>query len=136
MNKIASGGELARIMLALKSAMSDKNGAQTIIFDEIDTGVSGNMGYMVACKLANISKNHQVISVSHLPQICAMADASFKSLKYVEDAVTKTSITRLTESATLEEISRLSGGSEGSNVTLEHSKELRNRCNEYKKSIN
>jgi len=136
LSEIISGGEASRFMLALKNIMADADGISTLVFDEIDTGVSGNMGYMVACKLANISKNHQVISVSHLPQICAMANASFKSLKYVEDAITKTSITRLTESATLEEISRLSGGSEGSNVTLEHSKELRNRCNEYKKSIN
>ena len=134
--EIISGGEASRFMLALKNIMADADGIATLVFDEIDTGVSGNMGYMVACKLANISNKHQVISVSHLPQICAMADAGFRSTKYNEDNVTKTKIERLSETAVLNEISRLSGGMEESNVTLEHSKELRARCLDYKKSIN
>ena len=90
--EIISGGEASRFMLALKNIMADADGIATLVFDEIDTGVSGNMGYMVACKLANISNKHQVISVSHLPQICAMADAGFRSTKYNEDNVTKTKI--------------------------------------------
>ena len=133
---IISGGEASRFMLALKNIMADADKIATLVFDEIDTGVSGNMGYMVACKLANISKNHQVISVSHLPQICAMADAGYRSTKYVEDNLTKTKIERLKENEVLNEISRLSGGVEESNATAEHSKELRARCIDYKKSIN
>lgn len=133
---IISGGEASRFMLALKNIMADADKIATLVFDEIDTGVSGNMGYMVACKLANISKNHQVISVSHLPQICAMADAGYRSTKYVEDNLTKTKIERLKENEMLNEISRLSGGVEESNATAEHSKELRARCIDYKKSIN
>ena len=133
---IISGGEASRFMLALKNIMADADKIATLVFDEIDTGVSGNMGYMVACKLANISKNHQVISVSHLPQICAMADAGYRSTKYIEDNLTKTKIERLKENEVLNEISRLSGGVEESNATAEHSKELRARCIDYKKSIN
>ena len=133
---IISGGEASRFMLALKNIMADADGIATLVFDEIDTGVSGNMGYMVACKLANISNNHQVISVSHLPQICAMSDAGFRSTKYNEDNTTKTKIERLSENEIIAEISRLSGGIEESNATAEHSKELRARCVEYKKSIN
>ena len=133
--EIVSGGEASRFMLALKNIIADADEVNTLVFDEIDTGISGNMGYMVACKLANIGVKHQVISVSHLPQICAMADSRFVAKKFVEDGTTKTSITKLDYNASLKEIARLSGGMEGSNATIEHSKELKERCDEYKKSI-
>lgn len=135
LSEIISGGEASRFMLALKNILAEHDEIFSMVFDEIDTGISGDMGYKVACKLANISKNHQVMSVSHLPQICAMADFNFKVEKYVEDEKTKVSISLLNEKAVLNEISRLSGGLQDSLVSVEHSKELRARCIDFKKNI-
>ena len=135
LSEIISGGEASRFMLALKNILAEHDDIFSMVFDEIDTGISGDMGYKVACKLANISKNHQVMSVSHLPQICAMADSNFKVEKYVEDEKTKVSISLLNEKGLLNEISRLSGGLQNSLASVEHSKELRARCIDFKKSI-
>lgn len=132
---IISGGEASRFMLALKNILAENDNINLMVFDEIDTGISGEMGYKVACKLANISRKHQVISVSHLPQICAMADENIVIAKSSTENETVVTATNLTPSMVLSEIARLAGGSKESNASLEHAKELKQKCNEYKKSI-
>ena len=135
LSEIISGGEASRFMLGLKNILAENDNISSMVFDEIDTGISGDMGYKVACKLANIAKNHQVMSVSHLPQICAMADNNIKITKYVVDSDTMVNATCLDEEGCLDEISRLSGGIEKSNASIGHAKELRDRCLLYKKSL-
>ena len=112
MNKIASGGELARIMLAMKSALSDKNGAQTVIFDEIDTGVSGSTSQKIGYKLVKISETSQVICVTHSAQIVAFASQHLFIKKYENaEGKAETKITVLNEQESIEEITRIIGGS-------------------------
>ena len=110
MNKIASGGELARIMLALKSALSDKNGAQTIIFDEIDTGVSGSTSQKIGVKLYNIASTAQVICVTHSAQIAAFANYHYFIKKNEIDGRAETSISILNENERIDELARIIGG--------------------------
>lgn len=135
LSEIISGGEASRFMLALKNILAQNDNISSMVFDEIDTGISGDMGYKVACKLANIAKSHQVMSVSHLPQICAMADQNIKITKVVENDNTFVTAKTLTPDESLKEISRLSGGTVDSAASIEHAKELKNRCNQYKKEI-
>ncbi len=135
LSEIISGGEMSRFMLGLKNILADIDDINTLVFDEIDTGISGNVGYVIACKMANISKAHQVVSISHLPQIAAMADRNFFIEKKIENDDTKTNITLLQEEGVLKEIARLSGGQSGSSVSLDHAKELRETCKNYKKGL-
>ena len=135
LSEVISGGEASRFMLALKNILADVDNISLMVFDEIDTGISGEMGYKVACKLANISRSHQVISVSHLPQICAMADKNIFVKKETVDNSTVVSVIDLNFDNTLEEIARLSGGEHNSDVSLEHARALKNRCESYKKNI-
>lgn len=130
--EIISGGEASRFMLALKNILAENDQIDLMVFDEIDTGISGEMGYMVACKLANIAQKHQVESVSHLPQICAMADCNIKVEKYDKDGKTCVRAYPLDEKETLQEIARLSGGTKQSEVSARHAMELKTRCNNYK----
>ena len=135
LSEIISGGEASRFMLALKNILAQLDNINCMVFDEIDTGISGDMGYKVACKLANISKTCQVMSISHLPQICAMADYNVKVVKIAQQDNTVVSACVLKEEDILKEVSRLSGGSKDSKISIEHARELRNRCIEYKKNI-
>lgn len=135
LSEIISGGEASRFMLALKNILAEVDSISSMIFDEIDTGISGDMGYKVACKLANISKSHQVMSVSHLPQICAMADRNIKIEKYTQDNQTFVNAQVLNIDDALGEIARLSGGEKNNPISLEHAKELKIRCNNYKNQI-
>lgn len=135
LNEIISGGEASRFMLALKNILAENDNIMLMVFDEIDAGISGEMGYKVACKLANISRKHQVISVSHLPQICAMADHNVCVKKEFVDARTVVFTKILTKIETLEEISRLSGGTQNSEVSLNHASVLKGRCDEYKRNL-
>lgn len=135
LSEVISGGEASRFMLALKNILANVDNISLMVFDEIDTGISGEMGYKVACKLANISRSHQVISVSHLPQICAMADKNIFVKKETVDNSTVVSVIDLNFDNTLEEIARLSGGEHNSDVSLEHARALKNRCESYKKNI-
>lgn len=112
MNKIASGGELSRIMLALKSALSDKNGAQTVIFDEIDTGVSGSTSQKIGLKLSKISNSTQTICVTHSAQIAALSNNHFLIKKLEKDGRAETSVKLLDESEKIDEIARIIGGIE------------------------
>ena len=135
LSEIISGGEASRFMLALKNILADSDNISLMVFDEIDTGISGEMGYKVACKLANISNSHQVMSVSHLPQICAMADNNILVAKEVKDAQTFVSTKTLNNDEKLLEISRLSGGEANSSASILHAKYLKEKCDEYKNSI-
>lgn len=135
LSEIISGGEASRFMLGLKNILAENDNISSMVFDEIDTGISGDMGYKVACKLANIANKHQVMSVSHLPQICAMADNNIKITKKVVDSNTIVEAMLLDEESCLNEISRLSGGLENSDASINHAKELRNRCLVYKNNL-
>ena len=109
---VASGGELSRIMLAIKTVMSDKDEIETLIFDEIDVGISGRTAQKVSEKMSYIAKNHQVICITHLAQIAAMADAHYGIEKQVIDGFTKTNISLLNEKEEIEELARILGGAE------------------------
>ncbi len=131
LTKVASGGEASRIMLAFKGIMASKEDVGTLIFDEIDTGISGRMAKVVAEKMANIALERQVICVTHLPQIAAMADESFLIEKSVDDKGTKTEIRRLDDEERISEVARLSGGS-ATDAAYAHAKELLGECRDFK----
>ncbi len=114
LSKIASGGELSRMMLAIKSLEAEKGGVGTMVFDEIDTGISGRMAQVVAEKMAIIARNRQVICVTHLPQIAAMAAHQFLVEKRVEGERTNTSVRRLEHEERIAEVARMLGGADGS----------------------
>ena len=114
LSKIASGGELSRLMLAIKSLEAEKGGVGTMVFDEIDTGISGRMAQVVAEKMAIIARNRQVICVTHLPQIAAMAAHQFLVEKHVEGERTNTTVRRLDDNARIVEVARMLGGADGS----------------------
>ena len=122
---IASGGELSRIMLALKSVLAENDEIDTLIFDEIDTGISGRTAQMVSKKLHMIAKNHQVICITHLPQIAAMADAHFYIEKNVVDASTVTRLTFLDEEQSVSELGRMLGGVAVTDKVLESAREMK-----------
>lgn len=122
---IASGGELSRIMLALKSVLAENDEIDTLIFDEIDTGISGRTAQMVSQKLHMIAKNHQVICITHLPQIAAMADAHFYIEKNVVDASTVTQLTLLDEEQSVAELGRMLGGVTVTDTVLESAREMK-----------
>ena len=124
--KIASGGEMSRIMLAIKKVLAEADNVPVLIFDEIDTGISGKAGKSVAEKMKSISKNHQVLCISHLATITANADYNFFISKKVENGRTATSIKQLNEQEVLQEIARISSG-EVNEITLKYASELRNK---------
>ena len=131
-HKIASGGELARIMLALKNVLSENESITTLVFDEVDTGVSGRAASKVARKMANIARNKQVLTVTHLPQIAAMADAHFSVEKGEKNGRTYTAVERLSRDRRMSEIARLTGGSVVTSAVLESAGELLNESEKYK----
>ena len=124
--KIASGGELSRIMLGLKAVLADKDSVDTLIFDEIDTGISGKTAGMVADKMSVISSKHQVISITHLPQIAAHADRHYLIEKNVKNNHTFTDIRRLNEEESVEELARMLVSTEITEATLDNARELKN----------
>ena len=124
--KIASGGEMSRIMLAIKKVLADTDKMPVLIFDEIDTGISGKAAGAVAEKLNGISKNHQVLCISHLPSIAAIADYNYFISKRVINERTNTNIRLLNEEETLEEIARISSG-EINEATIQYAMQLRNK---------
>lgn len=129
---VASGGELSRIMLALKSVLADVDHVGSLIFDEIDTGISGETANRVAKKMAWISRKHQVIAITHLPQIAAMADAHYSIEKQTKDQKTTTQIRELKEQESLEEISRMISGNERTETSIENAKEMKSLANDAK----
>lgn len=122
--KVISGGEMSRFMLGLKSISSDLDNIDTMIFDEIDTGISGKVAHVVAEKFVKISRKHQVIVITHLPQISATGDRNFLISKSVIDGQTLTSIKLLNSSEKVVEIARLSGAKELTESIVAHAKEL------------
>ena len=125
LREVGSGGELSRIMLSIKTVLADTDGVSTLIFDEIDTGISGRTAEKVGEKLQKIAKNHQGILITHLPQIAAKADHHFLIEKTVEDGATHTRIHPLEEKESIEELARLLGGDEISEASLENARELK-----------
>lgn len=125
LSKIASGGELSRIMLAIKNLIADFDGIHTLIFDEIDAGISGKTGAAVAEKLHAISESRQVICISHLPQIVAMADRHFLIEKGVTDGSTETKIRTLSETDSAKELARLLGTGELTEAALKNAYEMK-----------
>lgn len=130
--KIASGGEMSRIMLAIKVVLANISETSVIIFDEIDTGISGTAARAFSEKMKILSKTHQLICISHLPVIAAKADYNYKIQKEVVEDNTITSIKLLNESETLNEIARISSGNV-TDISLKHAMELRKSCESYNK---
>jgi len=124
LSKVASGGELSRIMLALKSIFSKHQGVTSIIFDEVDTGVSGRVAQAIAEKIYNVSIDSQVLCISHLPQVAAMADTHLYIAKDITDGRTRTSVQKLDEQEKIKEIGRMISGVEITDLTKEHAREL------------
>lgn len=133
--KIASGGELSRIMLALKTIFSTSNGITSIIFDEVDTGVSGRVAQAIAEKIAAISIQSQVLCISHLPQVAAMADQHYFIKKEVEQNRTFTKVTNITFDERVVEVSRMMSGTEITDLTLQHASELLKMAEEKKQEM-
>ena len=123
--KIASGGEMSRIMLAIKSVLAEIDKVPVLIFDEIDTGISGKTSKVVGEKIKNISKNYQILMITHQATIAAKGDYNYYISKEVENGKTRTKIKVLNEQETLEEIARIASG-EVTELAIEHAKELRN----------
>lgn len=122
---VASGGELSRIMLAVKTVLAETDDIPTLIFDEIDTGISGRTAQMVSEKLRVIARNHQVICITHLPQIAAMADRHFEIKKSVERGRTVTGINPLNRKQMTEELARMLGGAEITDAVLKNAREMK-----------
>ncbi len=122
---VASGGELSRIMLAIKTVLADTDEIPTLIFDEIDTGISGRTAQMVSEKLNEIAKSHQVICITHLPQIASMADSHFEIAKSVQRGKTVTNIRRLEKEESIHELARLLGGAQITDVVRQNAREMK-----------
>ena len=135
-SKVASGGELSRIMLALKSIMADKEKINTLIFDEIDAGISGNTAWKVSEKMAVLGKEHQLVCITHLPQIAAMADSHFMIKKSAKEGRSVTDIYELHQEDTLSEIARLLSGTEVTEAVLTNAKELKDLAAKTKSKLN
>ncbi len=133
--KIISGGELSRFMLALKNTISNLDNINTMVFDEIDSGISGNIAQVVAEKLYKISKDKQVLAITHLPQLASMADANFLIEKKVENNKTTTCLTPLFGDQLINEILRLIGGNNTKEYGLPHAKEMKEYANKIKNNI-
>lgn len=132
MGNVASGGELSRIMLAIKTVMADRDDIETMIFDEIDVGISGRTAQKVSEKMAVIGRKRQVICITHLAQIAAMADHHYVIEKLVEDTDTKTSIHRLSEKESVEELARILGGAKITDTVLQSAVEMKELAKQAK----
>lgn len=133
LSKVASGGELSRIMLGIKSVLADKDEIETLIFDEIDVGISGRTAQMVSEQLSNISKHHQIICITHLAQIAAMADSHFIIEKQTDGISTHTIIEELSEHESIDELSRILGGAQITERVKENASEMKQLANSTKK---
>lgn len=123
--KVASGGEMSRIMLAIKTVMAESDDIECLIFDEIDAGISGRTAQMVSEKMNVLSRNHQIIVITHLPQIAAMADSHYLIEKSVNQEVTTSHIFPLEEEDAVKELARMLGGVEITDAVLENAKEMK-----------
>ncbi len=130
--QVASGGELSRIMLAFKTVFADREGTDTLIFDEIDTGISGKTAWKVSEKLGSLSADHQIICITHLPQIAAMADTHFMIEKNVKQERTVTEIISLSEKESLGELARLLGSGNVTEAVMTNAKEMKEMAQKTK----
>ncbi|WEE37267.1 DNA repair protein RecN [Lactiplantibacillus paraplantarum] len=130
--KIASGGELSRMMLALKTIFSESQGITSIIFDEVDTGVSGRVAQAIAEKINGIAHFSQVLCITHLPQVAAMSDHHYFIAKKITGKRTKTSVTKLDNAARVQELARMLAGTKVTKLSLEHAEELLQLADEEK----
>lgn len=135
LSEIASGGELSRIMLGVKSVMAGRDGIDTLIFDEIDAGISGRTAQKVSEKLCRIATDHQVVCITHLPQIAAMADSHYEIRKSVENGHTRTDISRLSKDQVKNELARLIGGAEITETVLTGAVEMKELADRRKTEI-
>ena len=133
--KVASGGELSRIMLAIKAVLADQDEIPTLIFDEIDTGISGRTAQKVSEKLAKIGQYRQVICITHLPQIAAMADHHFGIRKASDKSSTITRVDKLSEEDSIQELARLLGGAELTEAVQQNAREMKALAAERKKEL-
>jgi len=122
--KIASGGELSRIMLAMKRIFAEETLVKTLVFDEVDAGIGGGIAEIVGRKLKEISRQHQVFCITHLPQIACFADAHYRVLKKEVGGRTHVEVRHLTEEERMEEIARMLGGLKITGKTLDHAREM------------
>ena len=134
LGKIVSGGELSRIMLALKAILADRDQIETLIFDEIDTGISGRTAQKVSEKMAVIGSNHQVLCITHLPQIAAMADTHFEIEKHTRGTETITEIHPLEGEDSVRELARILGGAEITEAVLQNAREMKELAQVHKNS--
>jgi DNA repair protein RecN (Recombination protein N) len=134
-HKIASGGELARIMLALKNVLAENDDVSTLVFDEVDTGVSGRAAQKVARKMADVARHKQVLCVTHLPQIAAMAHSHFCVEKGEADGRTYTAVEMLSRERRREELARLTSGDLMTKTALDGAEEMLIQAEEYYKEI-
>ena len=132
---MVSCGELSRILLAIKTILADKDETETLIFDEIDTGISGRTAQKVSEKMAVIGRNHQVICITHLPQIAAMADEHFEIAKKTDHQITRTQIRLLNEEDSALEIARILGGAQITEHTMESAKEMKELARKKKEEM-
>ena len=135
LSKIISGGEISRFMLAIKAQTAKYNDVSTFIFDEIDAGISGETASVVAKKFIKLSKDVQIIAISHLPQIASVADNNLLIKKYEDDQKTYTEISALDYDGRVKEILRLIGGASDDDTALEHAKHLITTAEELKNNI-
>ncbi|MDD3239780.1 MAG: DNA repair protein RecN, partial [Lachnospira sp.] len=126
LSKVASGGELSRIMLAIKTVIAQQDDIDSLIFDEIDAGISGKTAQMVANQLKKLSESHQIICITHLPQIASMADTHFLIEKTAQDNRTTSHIRSLNEDESVEELARMLGGTRITDAVLANARELKN----------
>ncbi len=133
LDQVASGGELSRIMLAIKAVLADRDAIETLIFDEIDTGISGRTAQKVSEKMAVIARSHQVICITHLAQIAAMADSHYMIEKNVTDGQTATSIRKLSGEESIEELARILGGAKITATVMESAREMKEMAEGTKK---
>lgn len=131
-HKIASGGELARIMLALKNVLAENEEVATLVFDEVDTGVSGRAAQKVARKMSDVARHKQVLCVTHLPQIAAMADVHFSVEKGEREGRTYTAVEQLSRQRRMEELARLSGGERVTEALLHSAGEMLDQAEQWK----
>lgn len=135
LSKIASGGEISRIMLAIKAILAQSDRVDTLIFDEIDTGISGRTAQVVACEMAKLARAHQLLVITHLPQIASMADAHYLVQKETNAQQTFTSFALLDEPGRVSELSRMMSGVELTAITAAHAKEMLDLAEQFKSSL-
>ena len=135
LSKTISGGEMSRLMLAIKLITADKDSVDTLIFDEVDSGISGEIGSAIAMKIAKIAKKYQVICITHLPQVCAMADVFFYVSKNVVNGKTESKVEEIFSPKVEESIAKLSGGKFDTEASIAHAVELLVWAKEFKQEL-